>query len=128
MSDDRPGSSSSGAAGDEGAGSAGALDPESCYKAPAETTIDEIVSKDADDLDLVKYKETLLGSAVAGTGSVVVEPDDSRNVIVKRLTLITEGRDDRHIDLTGDLKEIKKTVILGSWYNSIAAIDSCVYG
>ena len=54
---------------------------------------------------------TLLGSAVAGTGSVVAEPNDPRNVIVKKLALVVEGRPDGEIDLTQDLKEIKKKVL-----------------
>jgi len=48
------------------------------YQAPAEKSIDDIVNADAEDEALKKYKATLLGSAVAGTGSVVPEPDDPR--------------------------------------------------
>ena len=55
----------------------------------------------------------LLGQAVAGTGKVEPEPSDPRNVIVKRLALVVEGRDDAVIDLTQDLKEISKTVYSG---------------
>merc|ERR1711942_479800 len=49
----------------------------------------------------------LLGGAVAGSGAIVVEPDDPRKVIVKKLSLVVEGRDDVTIDLTEDLKVIK---------------------
>ncbi len=80
------------------------------YQPPAEKSIDDIVKCDDDDEALKKYKATLLGSAVAGTGSVVAEPDDPRNVIVKKLALLVEGRPDMELDLTGDLKEIKKKV------------------
>ncbi len=47
---------------------------------------------------------------MAGTGSVVAEPNDPRNVIVKKLALVVDGRPDAEIDLTQDLKEIKKKV------------------
>ncbi len=86
------------------------LDSLAGYQPPAEKTIDDIVKTDAEDEALKKYKATLLGSAVAGTGSVVAEPSDPRNVIVKKLALVVEGRPDAEIDLTGDLKDIKKKV------------------
>merc|ERR1711936_183206 len=69
--------------------------------------IDELTLLDKDDESLQKYKAALLGGAVAGSGAIVVEPDDPRKVIVKKLSLVVEGRDDVTIDLTEDLKVIK---------------------
>merc|ERR1712012_1396755 len=48
------------------------------------------------------------GDSVAGSGAVVVDPDDPRKVILKKLALVIEGRDDETIDLTDDLANIKK--------------------
>ena len=63
---------------------------------------------DKDDEALQKYKAALLGDSVAGSGAVVVDPDDPRKVILKKLSLVIEGRDDETIDLTDDLASIKK--------------------
>lgn len=38
----------------------------------------------------------------------VLEPNDPRKVIVKKLALVVEGRDDMELDLTGDLSQLKK--------------------
>merc|ERR1712055_280556 len=77
------------------------------YQPPPEKSIDELTLLDKDDESLQKYKAALLGGAVAGSGAIVVEPDDPRKVIVKKLSLVVEGRDDVTIDLTEDLKVIK---------------------
>ncbi len=42
---------------------------------------------------------------MAGTGSVVADADDPRTVIVKRLSLVVEGRPDMVLDLSGDLSK-----------------------
>ena len=77
------------------------------YQPPPEKSIDDMLQADKDDESLQKYKAALLGGAVAGSGAIVVEPDDPRKVIVKKLSLIVEGREDSTIDLTQDLKTIK---------------------
>ncbi|XP_050393667.1 rho GDP-dissociation inhibitor 1 [Patella vulgata] len=77
------------------------------YKPPAEKKLDEILSADAEDESLKKYKETLLGSAAGGGGTIVDENNPSR-VIVQKLGLLVEGRDELYIDLTKDKHEIKK--------------------
>merc|ERR1712098_143144 len=77
------------------------------YQPPPEKSIDDMLQHDKDDESLQKYKAALLGGAVAGSGAIVVEPDDPRKVIVKKLSLVVEGRDDVTIDLTEDLKVIK---------------------
>jgi len=77
------------------------------YKPPAEKTLQEIVSTDQEDESLRKYKETLLGSAASDV--IVVDANNPRKVIVKKLALLVEGRNDMVLDLSGDLKSLKKT-------------------
>lgn len=38
------------------------------------------------------------------------EPNDQRKVLVKKLALCVEGRDDMELDLTSDLSQLKKQV------------------
>ena len=83
------------------------------YQPPPAKSIDELLQSDKDDEALQKYKAALLGSAVAGSGAVVVDSADGRSVILKKLSLVSEGREDSTIDLTEDLAEIKtKTFVL----------------
>lgn len=78
------------------------------YQPPPEKSIDEMLKTDEDDEALQKYKASLLGDGVSGSGAVVVDPSDPRKVILKKLSLVVEGRDDVSIDLTEDLAVIKK--------------------
>lgn len=41
----------------------------------------------------------------------IADGNDQRKVIVKKLALVVEGRDDMELDLTGDLSQLKKQVI-----------------
>ena len=83
------------------------------YQPPPAKSIDELLQSDKDDEALQKYKAALLGSAVAGSGAVVVDPADKRSVILKKLSLVSEGREDATIDLTDDLAKIKtKTFVI----------------
>ena len=83
------------------------------YQPPPAKSIDELLKSDQDDEALQKYKAALLGSAVAGSGAVVVDSADGRSVILKKLSLVSEGREDSSIDLTEDLAKIKtKTFVL----------------
>merc|ERR1719193_687212 len=50
----------------------------------------------------------LLGEAVAGSGKVVVDENDARSLILKKLYLVVEGRPDLPMDLTQDLDTIKQ--------------------
>lgn len=68
------------------------------YKPPAEKTLSEIVSADQDDESLQKYKESLLGSAIAN--EVIVDDSNPNRVIVKSLSLLVDGRPDMIIDLS----------------------------
>ncbi|XP_046384545.1 rho GDP-dissociation inhibitor 2 isoform X2 [Ischnura elegans] len=83
---------------------------DSTYKPPPEKTIEEILEADKEDESLRKYKETLLGEAKAG--KVIVEPDDPRKVIVKKLALCVADRPDMELDLSGDLTQLKKQVFV----------------
>ncbi|XP_005097358.1 rho GDP-dissociation inhibitor 1 [Aplysia californica] len=76
------------------------------YKPPAPKALDEIVSADAEDESLRKYKEALLGGGLAG--NVIVDPNNEKKVIVQKLSLLAEGRDEIFIDLTRPEDEIKK--------------------
>ncbi|KOC66732.1 HEAT repeat-containing protein 2 [Habropoda laboriosa] len=82
------------------------LEVESNYKPPPEKTIEQILEADKEDESLRKYKETLLGEAKSG--GVVVDPNDPRKVIVKKLALCVADRPDMELDLTGDLSQLKK--------------------
>jgi len=82
-------------------------DDEPNYVAPPKKTIDDMMETDKEDKSLQQYKATLLGSATAGSGAVVVDESDPRTVIVKSLALVVEGRDDVSMDLTEDLSVIK---------------------
>lgn len=73
------------------------------YKPPAQKTLNEILTQDAEDESLVKYKEALLG----GAGDVA-PADDPRRIIVEKLALLVEGRPDMELDLTGDITTLKK--------------------
>ncbi|KAH8373305.1 hypothetical protein KR009_000392 [Drosophila setifemur] len=80
------------------------------YQAPPEKTIEEIMAADQEDESLRRYKEALLGPAQAE--KIIVEPNDLRKVIVKKLALVVEGRDDMELDLTGDLSQLKKQLFV----------------
>ncbi|XP_015188867.1 PREDICTED: dynein assembly factor 5, axonemal isoform X2 [Polistes dominula] len=82
------------------------LEVESNYKPPPEKTIEQILEADKEDESLRKYKETLLGEAKAG--GVIVDPNDPRKVIVKKLALCVADRPDMELDLSGDLSQLKK--------------------
>ncbi|XP_031355524.1 rho GDP-dissociation inhibitor 1 isoform X1 [Photinus pyralis] len=79
---------------------------DSTYKPPPEKTIEEILATDQEDESLRKYKQALLGQAESGT--VIVEPDDPRKVIVKKLVLVVADRPEVSLDLTGDISKLKK--------------------
>ncbi|CDW58680.1 rho gdp dissociation inhibitor [Trichuris trichiura] len=61
------------------------------YRAPAQKSVKEILEIDRDDPSLQKYKEALLGKNV---DSIIVDPCNPKNVIVRHLALIVSGRDD----------------------------------
>lgn len=83
-------------------------DADENYKPPPEKTIEELLEADKEDESLRKYKETLLGEVAKE--AVVVEPDNPRKVIVKKLALVVPGKDDLELDLSGDLSQLKKQV------------------
>jgi len=77
------------------------------YKPPPQKTIEEILEADKEDESLRRYKEALLGGAAAGE-NVIVEPNDPRKVIVKKLALLSDGIPDKELDLTGELTKLKE--------------------
>ena len=83
------------------------------YKPPADKSINDIINQDQEDDSLNRYKASL---GLEG-GAIVVNADDPRQVIVQKLALVSEGQPDREIDLTQDLKEIKKKVKLSNTYS-----------
>ncbi|XP_034242831.1 rho GDP-dissociation inhibitor 1 [Thrips palmi] len=83
-------------------------DVDSSYKPPPEKSIEEIMAADKEDESLRKYKEALLGDAKSG--AVVVDPNDERKVIVKKLALCVPDRPDMELDLSGDVSQLKKQV------------------
>ncbi|XP_036327068.1 rho GDP-dissociation inhibitor 1-like isoform X2 [Rhagoletis pomonella] len=83
---------------------------DSTYQPPPEKTIEEIMAVDQEDESLRRYKEALLGAAQAE--KIIFDANDQRKVIVKKLALVVEGRDDMELDLTGDLSQLKKQVFV----------------
>jgi Rho GDP-dissociation inhibitor len=75
------------------------------YKAPPQKTIDEIMNLDQEDESLRKYKEALLG---AQADKIIIDANNPKNVIVKKLALVIDGREDRVLDLGGDISQLKK--------------------
>ena len=80
------------------------------YATPPEKSLDELMALDTEDESLREYKATLLGQATGGELVVVGESNPSR-VIVRRLALVVEGRDDVILDLGGDLESLKTQTI-----------------
>ncbi|XP_059160376.1 rho GDP-dissociation inhibitor 1-like [Physella acuta] len=76
------------------------------YKPPAPKALDEIVQADAEDESLRKYKETLIGAGLQGQR--IVDESNPNKVIIQKLSLLAEGRDEISIDLTLPKEEIKK--------------------
>jgi hypothetical protein len=75
------------------------------YKPPPQKTIDEIMNLDTEDESLRKYKEALLG---AQADKIIIDANNPKNVIVKKLALCVNGREDMVLDLSGDLTQLKK--------------------
>jgi Rho GDP-dissociation inhibitor len=80
------------------------------YKPPAQKSVADIIKADAEDESLRKYKEALLGSALAGP--IEVFPSDPRRVIVQKLHILIPGRPDVELDLTVSPCELKKKVVV----------------
>lgn len=75
------------------------------YKAPPQKTIEELLKLDNEDESLRKYKEALLGSQAE---KIIIDANNPKNVIVKRLALIVTDRPDMVLELGGDLTQLKK--------------------
>jgi len=81
------------------------------YKPPAPKSLDEILKADEEDESLKKYKEQLLAGAGSGE-KVVIDDANPLNVIVKKLAISVEGRQDMEIDLTQSKEAIKHSKIV----------------
>nr|CAG4642081.1 EOG090X0EJY [Eurycercus lamellatus] len=78
------------------------------YVPPPQKSIGELVAADQEDESLRKYKETLLGNAI--TETIVIEPNNPKKVLVKKLVLVSEGQTEKTLDLSGDLSKLKQAV------------------
>ncbi|XP_013788870.1 rho GDP-dissociation inhibitor 2-like isoform X2 [Limulus polyphemus] len=80
------------------------------YKPPPEKSLREIVEADQEDESLRKYKEALLGEATKEV--VILEPDNPKRVLVKKLLLIVDGRPDLTLDLSGNIDNLKNQTFI----------------
>ncbi|EFA83600.1 Rho GDP-dissociation inhibitor [Heterostelium album PN500] len=69
------------------------------YKPSKKVTVDELMNQDAEDESLRKYKQALLGSAVAGP------KDDPRRVVVQEMIVMFEDRPGGNITYNLETKE-----------------------
>lgn len=70
------------------------------YQPPPEKSLQEILDADKEDESLRKYKEALLGQL--SKDAVIVDANDPRKVIVKKLALMVDGHEDLVLDLSGE--------------------------
>lgn len=75
------------------------------YKPPPQKTLEELLTLDQEDESLRKYKEALLGSQAE---KIIIDANNPKNVIVKRLALLVADRPDMVLELDGDLSQLKK--------------------
>lgn len=75
------------------------------YKPPPQKTLEELLTLDQEDESLRKYKEALLGSQAE---KIIIDANNPKNVIVKRLALLVADRPDMVLELDGDLGQLKK--------------------
>jgi hypothetical protein len=76
------------------------------YKAPAMVSVEELKKKDAEDEALQRMKKELLPDAKP------IEPDNPKNVLVRKLNLMVEGRPDVVMDLSEAASLEKKVFVL----------------
>jgi len=75
------------------------------YKPPPEKSLNEMIQQDQDDESLRKYKEILLGESTAGAS--IVDPSSDKRVLVRKLALVVDDREDHILDLSGDISALK---------------------
>nr|ACO10329.1 Rho GDP-dissociation inhibitor 2 [Caligus rogercresseyi] len=78
------------------------------YRPPKEKTMEEILKADQDDESLARYKAKLIPSSEP----ILIEPENPNNVLVKKLALVVEGREDEVLNLTQGLDAIKSTTFV----------------
>lgn len=86
---------------------AGVESDDEAFPTPATATIDDMINAGKEDDSLKTYMELLLGDAAAGSGKVVVEESDPRILILKKLSLVVDGRPDVSMDLTQEVEQMK---------------------
>ncbi|KAL3081317.1 hypothetical protein niasHT_039794 [Heterodera trifolii] len=67
------------------------------FSPPAQKSVKEIIEADHNDESLKKYKEQLLGENASGP--VLVEPDNPKNVLVRRISLVSDDQVKHSMDL-----------------------------
>ena len=77
------------------------------YQPPKSVPLTELLSLDANDASLNKYKQQLVGDAI----NVILEPSDSRKLLPKRLSLVPDDHAEITFDLTGNMDKYKDAVI-----------------
>ncbi|CAF0737168.1 unnamed protein product [Didymodactylos carnosus] len=79
------------------------------YKPPQKVDLSTIISKDADDLSLDRYKKQLLGDDVQKLHTII-DSNDQRCVIPVRISLLFENHKPNVIfDLHGSVEQIRQT-------------------
>uniref|UniRef100_A0A7E4ZSC0 Rho GDP-dissociation inhibitor 1 n=1 Tax=Panagrellus redivivus TaxID=6233 RepID=A0A7E4ZSC0_PANRE len=83
---------------------------------PPEKSIKDIVNADTEDASLQKYKKELLGLAATSEDQVILFPENPEHVIVKNISLISEGAVKCTMDLPAP-NDFTLTVKEGCNYN-----------
>lgn len=91
------------------------------YRPPPEKSLNEILNADKNDESLQLYKEKLLGNAAKDV--IIIDETNPNRVIVKRLALVVDGREDMLIDL-GNGNYLKCNFTLHSKKTFSFAIDT----
>jgi len=77
------------------------------YKPPVQRALSLILETDKDDPAFEKYKAQLLGTELSKL--VIIDEDVSQNVIIRKMQLLTDEKDDLCIDLSQPKDKIKET-------------------
>lgn len=77
------------------------------YQPPKNIPLTEILTKDAEDQSLNKYKQQLIGCAI----NVIIEPSDPRKLIAKKLSLVPDDHAEISFDLSTQLDRYKESIV-----------------
>uniref|UniRef100_A0A1B0FN32 Uncharacterized protein n=1 Tax=Glossina morsitans morsitans TaxID=37546 RepID=A0A1B0FN32_GLOMM len=81
------------------------------YQPSPEKATDEIAAADREDAGLRRYKKIMLHDT-AQTEKIVVDMNDQRKELLKKLALNVDRHKDIKLDLTGDLSQLKEQVFV----------------